>query len=88
MIRGFLIALFLAAVFSAMAYPLFRWINNAVGGRRGMASALTLVLLVSAVILPGIGLLIIVSEQAQGVTKGALPWVQSQLENLNLCRLD
>ena len=81
MIRGFLIALFLAAVFSAMAYPLFRWINDATGGRRGIASAITLLLLVSAVILPGIGLLIIVSEQAQSIGKDALPWVQSQLEN-------
>ena len=81
MIRGFLIALFLAAVFSAMAYPLFRWINYAIVGRRGMASALTLFLLVSAAILPGIGLLILVSEQAQSVAKDALPWVQSQLEN-------
>lgn len=80
MIRSFLIALFLAAAFSAMAYPLFERINKAIGGRRGLAAAVTLVVLISAVVLPVIALLQVVADQAGGIKQSALPWIQEQMQ--------
>ena len=73
MIRSFLIALFLAAVFSAIAFPLFRRINRDLGDRSGLAAMMTLFLLIAAVVLPGIALLHVVSEQAQAITQNAVP---------------
>jgi predicted PurR-regulated permease PerM len=81
MVRGFLIALFLAAVFSAMAYPLYRRIAQAVGDRPAVAAGLTLALLISAALLPGIALLILISEQAQDVAKQAIPWAQQYMQD-------
>ena len=81
MVRSFLLALFLAAVFSAMAYPLFKWIASRLGDRKQLAAALTLLLLISAVLLPGIAILILVAEQASSVGAQAMPWVEEQLQN-------
>ncbi len=84
MVRGFLIALFLAAVFSAMAYPLYRRIAQAVGNRPAVAAGLTLLLLISAALLPGIALLILISEQAQDIAKQAIPWAQQYIQDANV----
>ena len=80
MIQSFIIALFLAAVFSAMAYPLCHWFAQKLGGRSGLGAAITLLILISAILLPGIGLLVLVAEQAQEVGQQAIPWVQQQLQ--------
>lgn len=82
MIRNFLIALFLAAAFSAMAMPIFHRVNAALGQRRALAAATTLVLLVFVVLLPGLVLLNTVALQAQDIGEQALPWIQEQLENV------
>lgn len=81
MVRGFLIALFLAAVFSAMAYPLYRRITAAVGNRPVAAAGATLLLLILAVLLPGIALLILVADQAQDIAKQAIPWVKQYMQD-------
>ncbi len=80
MIQSFIIALFLAAVFSAMAYPLCKWFAQKLSGRTGLAAAITLLLLISAILLPGIALLVLVAEQAREVGQQAIPWVQQQLK--------
>ena len=46
----------------------------------GLAAALTLLLLISAILLPGIALLLLVAEQAKDVGQQAIPWVQQQLQ--------
>jgi predicted PurR-regulated permease PerM len=81
MIRGYLKALFLAVVFSAMATPLYRWIRAKVGGRQAMASALTLLVLVFLVILPLLGFLGIVAAQAVELTENVVPWVQEKIKD-------
>ena len=81
MIRGYLKAMFLAVVFSAMASPLYRWIREKVGGRRALASALTLVALILLVILPLSGFLGIVAAQAVELTENVIPWVQGKIKD-------
>jgi len=52
MIWDFRIALFLAAVFSAMATPLHQKILSMLGGRTGLATTVTLLTLVTCVLVP------------------------------------
>ena len=87
MIRGFLESLFLAAVFSAMALPLYRRLLAWLHGRRGIASALTIVLLAIAVLFPGLLLLALMAGQAAEIAVDAGPWAQGALESLGEFRL-
>lgn len=64
MIRGYVMALLLAAVFAALSQPLFRLLLRWCRNRRSLASILTLVVLILMVALPLTGLLAIVAVQA------------------------
>jgi len=79
MIRSFLLGILLAAIFSALASPLYQRIERLVRGRRRLASVLTLVVLMVVVIGPLLGILGIVATQAFHVAAAARPWVESQL---------
>lgn len=81
MIRNYLKALFLAGVFSAMAYPLYRWIRDRVRGREAVASILTLLALIILVLLPLSGFFGIVAAQAVELTDEVVPWVQEKIKN-------
>jgi predicted PurR-regulated permease PerM len=79
MIRPFLMALLLAGIFSALAHPLYRRLVRALRGRRTLASAVTVLLIVMGVLLPVAGLLGVVTAQAIKVGQSVTPWVQTQL---------
>ena len=79
MIRSFLMAIFLAGIFSALARPLYKRFERWYGGRRALASMSTLVLIVIIVILPLGALMGIVTAQAIKVGQTATPWVQNQI---------
>ena len=81
MIRGYLKALFLAVVISAMASPLYRWIRDKIGGRQALASVLTLLALLLLVILPLSGFLGVVAAQAVELTENVVPWVQEKVKD-------
>jgi predicted PurR-regulated permease PerM len=79
MIRPFLMALLLAGIFSALSHPLYRRLVRALRGRRTLASAVTVLLIVMGVLLPVAGLLGVVTAQAIKVGQSVTPWVQTQL---------
>ena len=79
MIRQFLMAIFLAGIFSALSYPLYRRFERWFGGRRVLASMVTLLLIVFVIIIPLGGLLGIVTAQAIKVGEAVTPWVAKQL---------
>ncbi|MCP4745356.1 MAG: AI-2E family transporter [Desulfobacteraceae bacterium] len=79
MIRPFLMALLLAGIFSSLAQPIYNRLNSIVGGRRQVASALTLVLIIMVIFLPLTGLLGVVTSQAIKVGQSVRPWVEAQL---------
>lgn len=81
MIRGYLKALFLAAVFSAMASPLNRWIVRRIGDRQALAAVITLLMLILVVILPLSGFLGIVAAQAVELSENVIPWVQEKIKD-------
>ena len=63
MIRGFMIALFLAAVFTGMTYPLHHRILVRLNGRRSIAAMFTLMIVTLIAVLPLLVLLGVVAEQ-------------------------
>ena len=67
MIRSFLMAILLAGIFSALAHPFYRRINSATGGRKALASAITLLIVILVVLLPLTGLLGVVTAQAKAM---------------------
>ena len=79
MISQFLMAIFLAGIFSALSYPLYRRFERSFKGRRSLASIATLLLIVFLVLLPLGGLLGIITAQAIKVGEAVKPWVEQQL---------
>jgi len=79
MIKPFLQAVFIAALFAALFTPLYRGFLKYVGDRRSLASALTLLTVILFVVVP-LGLLLsVVATQALNIADTAVPWVRQQL---------
>lgn len=81
MIRAFILALLLAAIFAALLYPLYRRLLGLFRGRRYLASAAVVVVLLLAVIGPLTGLVGILVTEAVNVSRSARPWVEEQVRN-------
>ena len=81
MIEQFLMALFLAGIFSALARPGYLYLVRVFGGRRHLASIVTLVLLFFIVLIPTLLLLGIVVAQAIEVGQSVTPWVKDTLSD-------
>lgn len=79
MIRQFLMAIFLAALFAALAHPLYQRFVRWFRGRRALASLATLLLLTIVVLVPLSGLLGIITAQAVKVGETVTPWIERQL---------
>ncbi len=80
MIRGFLQALLLGAIFSGMLQPVYRRLVRAFRGRKAVASAVTLFVFLLVLLIPLSGFLGIVVGQAVEVSQSVGPWVERQLE--------
>ncbi len=83
MVRGFLMAVLLAAILSGMVQPMYRWSLKVLRGRQSLASALTTLTVFLVIIVPVLGLAGIVVAQAIGVSESVAPWVQRQLAQPN-----
>jgi len=81
MIRNFVEALMLGAVFSGIVYPLYRRFLSATGGRSTVASMLTLLITMMVILLPLILLLGLVAEQAIAIAQELKPWIEQRLQN-------
>ncbi len=79
MIRSFIMAILMAGIFSALAHPLYRRLERAFGGRRSLASFITLLLIVFLILFPLALLLGVVTAQAIKVGQSVTPWVQKQI---------
>jgi predicted PurR-regulated permease PerM len=86
-IRRFLLAVLLAAVFAGLAYPLYRWILRRLRGHRALAAVVTILVVVLGVGLPLAGFLTMVAAEAVQVSQGAGEWLQQQRERLDDLRL-
>ena len=81
MIRGFLMAILMAGIFSALFRPLYlrflRWFK----GRGSLASFATLLVILLVIIIPLGALLGVVVAQAIEVGNSVSPWIQKQLSD-------
>ncbi|TVP75726.1 MAG: AI-2E family transporter [Gemmatimonadales bacterium] len=75
-VRGFVLAILLAAIFAGLAYPLHSRIRARTGART--AGALTLVILIVCVGIPTAGFLALVAHEAVQVSQGAEAWFQEE----------
>lgn len=76
MIKGFLIALVLGAVFTGLANPLYSWLLGKMPGRRSLVAVLTLLISLLAVGLPLVAFLGLVAANALEIGQIAMPWIQ------------
>ncbi|MBW1887285.1 MAG: AI-2E family transporter [Deltaproteobacteria bacterium] len=79
MIRSFIMSILMAGIFSALAHPLYRRLESSFGGRRSLASFITLLLIVFLILFPLALLLGVVTAQAIKVGQSVTPWVQKQI---------
>ncbi len=80
MIRQFLMAIFLAGLFSALARPVYRRLNVRFRGHKHLASVTTLLLMVVVVMIPLLALTGIVVAQAIDVGHSVTPWIKQALD--------
>ena len=80
MIHQFLMAIFLAGLFSALARPVFRRLNILFNGRKHLASATTLILMIVVVMIPLMLFIGIIVAQAIDVGQSITPWVKQTLD--------
>ena len=78
MIRQFLLVIVLAGIFSAITYPMYRKFEIRFGGRRLLASAITIILIIFVVLVPLSGLVGIIATQAVKIGTVAKPWMEQQ----------
>jgi len=79
-VAEYLLALFVAAIFSTLLHPLYRRVLGPCGGRRGLASAIVLAGFVLAVGIPMVLVVGLVAGEAVSISRSAVPWIRSQLE--------
>jgi len=80
MMQQFLMTIFMAALFSALASPLYHRLLLSVQGRENVASLLTLLILVCLLLLPLAALIGVVVTQAIHVSQSVAPWVQQFID--------
>ncbi len=81
MIRPFLMAILLAGIVAGLSQPLYRGVLGRVRGRRRLASALTLLVILGVVVIPLGAMFGVIAAQALAVSEQVLPWVQERIEN-------
>jgi len=80
MIHQFLMAIFLAGLFSALARPVYRRLKVTFNGHRHLASVTTLLLMIFVVLIPMMLLVGIIVSQAIDVGQSITPWVKQTIE--------
>ena len=80
MIRQFLVAILLAAVFSAMIRPLYLRLAAGMRGRERAAAVATLLLALLILVAPAIAFMGLVVSQAVDISQAAATWVRGNMD--------
>ncbi len=80
MIRGFLITILMAAIFTGLSYPAYQWLLVRLRGRRALAAIATLALLLVLVIAPLVAVLGAAANEALRVSETVLPRLQQLVD--------
>jgi predicted PurR-regulated permease PerM len=76
MIRSFLLTILLAAIFTGLSYPVYRWLLRRVGGRQALAAIATLLVLLVLVMAPVLVVLGAGANEALRVSETIRPRLQ------------
>ncbi len=80
MISRFLMAIFLAGLFSALARPLYSRLKVWFRGRKHLASATTILMMIVVVMVPAMLLIAVIAGQAIDVGQSVTPWVRQYID--------
>ncbi len=80
MIHQFLMAIFMAGLFSAMVHPTYTWLNHKLDDRENLASILTVLGIILLVLIPLTALIGVIISQAISVGQSVTPWVQGFID--------
>jgi len=83
MINGFLMAIFMAAIFAGLLHPFYNWLTKKLRNSTSMASLITILLFILIVLIPVAGILFIVAEQAIDASKTAGPILKQIADDPN-----
>src|SRR5262245_15126553 len=83
MIRPFLIALTLAALFAGLLRPAYEWLLPRFRNQRGLTAATVLLVVLLLIIIPLVLFMGMVASQAVSFTEQVQPWVLNQVQNPN-----
>ncbi|SDI53162.1 AI-2E family transporter [Aliiruegeria lutimaris] len=81
MIRSFLISLVMAAIVAELSRPLYRRIRSGLWGRRNLAAAVTVLLVIVLVIIPVVFIASVAAEQAFALSRSIVNIVNTVTEN-------
>ncbi len=79
MVRYFIMAIFLAALFSALVMPVFNRFERWFRGNKSLSAAMTMLTMLFILVLPAVTFLGIVVRQGIRLSRIAVPWVQQQI---------
>ncbi len=79
MTRKFLMTILLAAIFSGLAQPLYKFMFRLVRRRKAIATLLTLIVLLAIIVGPLFAFLGVLTNQALEIAETAGPWIQKQV---------
>jgi predicted PurR-regulated permease PerM len=80
MIREFLLTILLAAIFTALSYPVYQWLLDRFRGRKALAAIATLVLVLTLVLAPLVAVLGAGANEALRVTDTIRPRLQQLVD--------
>jgi predicted PurR-regulated permease PerM len=79
-VKGFALALVMAAILAGFTYPAHRGLAKRLGGRKGVAAALTVLLALVVVIVPGLLLLGVLLHDAVEISERVQPWLAEHVQ--------
>jgi predicted PurR-regulated permease PerM len=80
MIRSFLLTILMAAIFSGVAYPVYRRLREMLGGRKALASITTIVLLLALVMVPLGAVMAMIANEALRISESIRPRLQQMVD--------
>jgi predicted PurR-regulated permease PerM len=83
MVRSFLLAILVAAIFSGLSNPLYQKLVKLFRGRRSPACVATILVVLAVIVIPFTFFLGIVATEAVQVAQGVAPWVEQQISEPN-----
>ncbi len=81
MVRSFVMTVFMAGIFAGLLTPFHLRLARRLRGHRGLASGVTVAVMLLVVVIPLLALLTLVATEAVRLSESARPWVEQQIRD-------